>query len=189
MEESFLFTNIDFQADDLSIWSFGDDITATIGSYHRELDTTTTTSKPCSSIEIDATKAFAPSVSDDDESISGRSLFSSGLTLHSSNDDPSSASEKPPSFGIMVSKLNSMMMKSAKSRAIISNTVFAELKKKARKISLDCTSTNKPSLHKASRQSPKHSHQNKDNISTDSIRLGSRQDSNIGGFLRASKKW
>eukprot|EP00526_Cylindrotheca_closterium_P022949 CAMPEP_0113614038 /NCGR_PEP_ID=MMETSP0017_2-20120614/6955_1 /TAXON_ID=2856 /ORGANISM="Cylindrotheca closterium" /LENGTH=184 /DNA_ID=CAMNT_0000523183 /DNA_START=25 /DNA_END=579 /DNA_ORIENTATION=+ /assembly_acc=CAM_ASM_000147 len=180
------FNEIDLQPDDLSFLLRSDDLMANIDF---QANPKVTTAKSCNRIEIDA-RPLVP-VSDDDESISDTSLWSH-LSFDPVDEELSSAetSEKPPSFERMVSKLNSMMRLSALSRAIISKTVFEDLNKKTRNISsVDSSSTTKPSLHKARRSSSKHTHRTNDKISTDSVRLGSRQDSSIGGFLRASKKW
>ena len=181
---------IDLQVDDLSMLSFGDDIAENF-DFHADPDSEVATSfKPCGMVEIDVS-GLVP-VSDDDESISAASLLSnfSFHTVNAEEQPPVAGADRTPSFQLMVSKLNSMMMRSARSRAIISTTVFPDLKKKSRKISLDVSSAAKPSVHKANKPSPKHCQQrNHGKISTDSMRLGSRQDSCIGGFLRASKKW
>ncbi|CAJ1949213.1 unnamed protein product [Cylindrotheca closterium] len=146
-------------------------------------------SKPCSTP--------AP-VSNDDESISDTSTFSALSFLDPAGEEELSiedSGDSPPPVEHMLSKLNSMMMRSNLSRAIISKNVFPDFSIKETKISFDYyppnspTGTTKSNFHKASPSASKHTRRTHDKISTDFVRLGSRQDSSIGEFLRASKKW
>ncbi|CAJ1949211.1 unnamed protein product [Cylindrotheca closterium] len=177
------------QPDDLTLLLSEDNDMASIIDFQGH--SAAETSKRCSTIDID-TSTLVP-VFGDDESISDTSIFSH-FSFDPVDEEPftKTSENAPPPTEKMISKLNSMMMRSALSRAIVSKTVYPDLKKnKTRKISFDYSSSStKSSYHKASpRSASKHTRRTNDKISTDSVRLGSRQDSSIGGFLRASKKW
>lgn len=179
------FTGIDldidpFHSDELSILSFTDDIIEQQQEQHVKPNNTP--------LEINISHSVPVS---DDESISEASLFS-GISFHTTDcsdeqqsqesstrcEAESSSLSIPPascSMEELVAKLNKSMMRSARTRALISKNVYPDLNR------------NKLSLHKAQQRSTKHKYNS--GIATQSLVLGTSTDNSICGFLRATKKW
>ncbi|KAL3942021.1 MAG: hypothetical protein SGBAC_003707 [Bacillariaceae sp.] len=175
-----------FQSDDLSILSFSDDITEVFDEvdYAPNLSLEHTETKT-PLLEIEATRSVPVS---DDESISEGSLFSV-ISLHSLGDKQSPIAsceeDSHPSMEDLVVKLNQSMMRSARSRAMVSTKVFADLKKqgmqgnKKQTVSASSAFDIKSSLRKVQKSTAKHTYAKNDGIARSSLLQ----------FLRATKKW
>ena len=176
-----------FHSDGLSILSFGDDTSSIMGLG--EL----VSSPPCEiNFEQSETKTSPPEVQQDirsvpisdDESISGASLFSD-TSLQFLCDE----SHHDPSMEEMVVKLNRSMMRSARSRAMVSKTVFPDLRKqslerknKKQMVSSFTSFRRKSSLVRKAQRSNATKHTTYSNSN-------GVDKSSLLHFLRATKKW
>ncbi|CAJ1963289.1 unnamed protein product [Cylindrotheca closterium] len=176
-----------FDSDDFSILSFGDaDIQEDLDEFgcppslNREQSTTPTDTPPPPDIETIRSIPIS-----DDESTSGTSLFSDTSLQFLSNPQSPKSSELHDNTSLeeMVVKLNRSMIRSARSRAMISKAVFPDLRKQGLKRNKKpIMLASKSSLvHKVQRSTAtaKHTYSNSSGFAKSSLL----------DFLRATKKW
>ena len=177
--------------DDLSVFSFGeDDIEVSVGVAG--LSVPVDIVKTFESVPFSLESAYAAPVSDeddDDESNAEDSLFTDVSFHQHYKQEPSAIDgHRPSTFEEMITKLNRSMLRSARTRALVSKTVVPDLRKKGLgAVKKSCFIAE--GVHRAHQPPAKNWFYEISQRGACRLTLDDQNHSSIGGFLRASKRW
>ncbi|CAJ1963152.1 unnamed protein product [Cylindrotheca closterium] len=182
----------DLNSDDMSVFSFVENVEEAGASGEDHDNVRFSGLRPCMetktiSVPFKVDDGFAAPVSDEEESLSDNSLFSD-ISFHPVADDK----EGIPSMEALVAKLNRSMLRSARSRAMVSKTVFPDLRKRGTNRRVNTTPVDSPSssiktiLHRGPRMICKTPSSSICIAQCDAMKI---DGNSIGDFLRQTKRW